>query len=83
MTIEPSNQTNPRGHIRDRTGGAYIGGSVTNEGGLNVFAVNAGDITHTDNRQMNAVGETTLKELFTALYPKDRGYNQRNARGQS
>ena len=69
MTIEPSNQTNPRGHIQTN-GGAYIGGSVTNEGGLNVFAVNAGDITHTDNRQMNAVGETTLKELFTALYQK-------------
>lgn len=77
MATEANNQgnqsTSGSGEHIQTGGGAYIRGNVTNEGGVNVFGGTTGDITYTDNRQMSAADEATLKELFANLLQKIEG----------
>ncbi len=52
-------------------GGSYIGGNVSNSGGINVFGGKVGDITYHDNRGATAnADEAKLKALFVALLQK-------------
>jgi hypothetical protein len=66
--LQGTQSNSDRGDNIQTGGGAYIGGNVTSEGGVNVYGGMTGNVTYTDNRRISAADEATLKDLFATLY---------------